>query len=96
MTGIILAVFASVCVGKLTYRKASYWHPVASMLENAIALYAERGAAGPIVSPLATIPIRAIAMEVSLFQKFIISLPEIINWPVGSALELEMRLTGCT
>ena len=89
MTGIILAVFASVCVGKLTYRNASYWHPVASMLENAMALYAERGAAGPIVSPLATIPIRAIAMEVSLF-------PEIMNRPVGSALELEMRLTGCT
>merc|ERR1719408_279789 len=44
ITGIILKLFPSICTGKLTYFRASYWQELASTLEKEIATYFQRGA----------------------------------------------------
>lgn len=46
MTGIILAVFPSVCSGNVTYFSASYWQVVATTLDRDTAAYAYAGATG--------------------------------------------------
>merc|ERR1719272_2668842 len=44
MTGIILKLFPSICTGKDTHFKASYWQDVAATLLREMAKYFQRGA----------------------------------------------------
>merc|ERR1740138_42186 len=55
MTGIILKLFPSICTGKDTYLKASYWHQDAATFEIEMAQYFHTGAAFQKASRWATI-----------------------------------------
>merc|ERR1719277_1499720 len=52
MTGIILKLLPSICTGKLTYLRASYWQVLAYTFEKEIAKYFQRGAPLMSDSPL--------------------------------------------
>mmetsp|Transcript_55901 Transcript_55901/g.120308 ORF Transcript_55901/g.120308 Transcript_55901/m.120308 type:complete len:90 (-) Transcript_55901:247-516(-) len=57
ITGIILKLFPSICTGKETYFRASYWHHEAATLEIEIAKYFQSGAALFMDSPFPRIMI---------------------------------------
>merc|ERR1719235_2714094 len=52
MTGIILKLLPSICTGKLTYFRASYWQVLAYTFEKEMAKYFQRGAPLMSDSPL--------------------------------------------
>merc|ERR1719238_1598894 len=47
ITGIILKLLPSICTGKDTYFKASYWQVVAATFDSEITRYFQIGACGP-------------------------------------------------